>query len=189
MQIQRPFKPTNLFKSVRTAILYATVILISFGCDGLEVTPGGDSIFLSTSRVVCFEFQNLDDGGSQTIVSSDTFDLGAFLSGEGFAKSEVLGTQVTSVSARLRFPGQENLSAFSQIRVSLRAGSNTTNIGSASSFGSERNVNLSPTRNDVGGIIRASSFQGVLDLTGAADIQDDFLIEVELDFDVEVEGI
>ncbi len=189
MQIQRPFERKNPLKSIRTAILYAAVVFISFGCDGLEVTPGGDSIFLSTSRVVCFEFQNLDDGGSQTIVSSDTFDLEAFLSGEGFAKSEVLGTQVTAVSARLRFPGQESLSAFSQIRVSLRAGANTTSIGSGSSFGNERSTNLSATRSDVGSIIRASSFQGVLDLTGAADIQDDCLIEVELDFDVEVEGI
>lgn len=187
MHYQRPNSTHKLFN--RNVALYLFAALLAFGCDSLEVTPGGDSIFLSTSRVVCFEFQDVADGNSKSITSSDAFDLDAFLSGEGFAKSEVLGAQVTSVTVRLRFPGQENLSVFSDASVSLRAGSSTTSIGSASNFGNERSVSLSASRNDIGGIIRASSFQGVLDITGAADIQDDFLVEVEMDFDVEVEGI
>ena len=188
MRNPRPKQHPSISAYSRKFLSLLAVVLISFGCDGLEVTPGGDSIFLSTSRVICFEFQDVDNGAGKTIVSSDSFDLGSFLSGEGFAKSEIIGARVTDISLRLRFPGQENLSVFSDARVSLRANSTTT-IGTASNFGNERATALTISGNDIGAIVRAASFQGVLEITGADDIQDDFLVEVEVDFDVEVEGV
>ncbi len=111
------------------------------------------------------------------------------MSDEGFAKSEIIGAEVDNVTVRLRFPGQENLSVFSDLSVALRAGGANTVIASSSDPGSGSTASISTTGNNVGSLMRASSFQGVLDVTGSTDIQDDFLIEVELDISLEVEGI
>ncbi len=172
----------------RTFAVFFLVLLLTTGCDALDVVPG-ESISLSTSRVICFEFSNVTDGQSKTITSTDILDLDSFLADQGFTKSEVIGAEVTGITMRLRFPSQVDFSVLEDASLSLRAGSINTTIGNSSNLGSSRTVSLNETGSDVGSLIRASSFQGELDLTGAASLQDEFLIEVELDFSVEVEGV
>ena len=172
----------------RYTAVFLVLLLLGSACDSLDVTPG-DGIILSTSRVLCFEFNSLENGGSKSIVSTDVLDLDNFLAGEGFAKDEILNAEVTDVSVRLRFPGDENLSVFEEVNLSLRAGGTTTRVGGASDLGTGRTQVLSTTGTNIGSIARATSFQGVLDVTGAASSGDDFLVEVEVDFSVEVEGI
>ena len=158
-------------------------------CDALDVASG-ESIFLQTSRVICFEFSDLTDGGSKSIASDDSFDLASFLQGEGFTKSEIIRAEVDRVTLRLRFPGQENLSVFEDVSVILRSGSANVTVGSATSgLGTNRNASISPTGSNIGAIVRAASFDGLLDIVGTANIQDEFLVEVELDISLEMEGV
>ena len=170
------------------ASVFFTILLLTTGCDALDVAAG-DSIFLNSSRVVCFEFTNLASGASKIVVSTDTIDLDAFLSDEGFSKSEIIGAEVSDITVRLRFPGQENLSAIDRIILSLRAGSTNTTIATSSALGSERSINIPTSGNDIGRIVQAASFQAVLDITGAKNISDDITLEVELDFNVELQGV
>ncbi len=170
------------------AIVLAMLLWMTSGCDALDVLPN-EAIGLKTSRVICFEFTGLTDGSSKTVVSSDSFDLDSFLADQGFSKTEVLGAQVDDITLRLRFPGQQNLSVFEDASITLRAGSINTIIGSATDLGTGRTAIIPESGNDLARIISATSFQGVLNVTGAASIQDDFLVEVEIEISVEVEGI
>ncbi len=186
---QKPTRTNRKPASFKRYIaVYLVLLLIGSACDSLDVAPG-DGIILNTSRVLCFEFNSLENGGSKSVVSTDVLDLDNFLAGEGFAKDEILRAEVTDVSVRLRFPGDENLSVFDEVTLSLRAGGSTTRVADASDLGTGRTQALSTTGTNVGSIARAASFQGVLDVTGAASSSDDFLVEVEVDFSVEVEGI
>lgn len=172
----------------RPLAVFFLVLFLTTGCDALDVVSG-ESIFLPTSRVLCFEFSNISDGESKTVLSTDLLDLDSFLAEEGFIKSEVIGAEVTGITMRLRFPGQQDFSVFDGASLALRAGSLNATIGSSSNPAATRTLTVSPSGSDIGSIVRAASFQGVLDLDGAASVQDDFLIEVELDFSVEVEGV
>lgn len=173
----------------RYTFVYLLLLLLTGACDSLDVVPGGEGIILGTSRVLCFEFNGLTNGESKSITSTDILDLDNFLAGEGFSKDEILRAEVTDVSVRLRFPGAENLSVFDELDLSLRAGGTSTRIGRATDLGTGRTLVLNATGSNIGNIARASSFQGVLDVVGAASSQEDFLVEVELDFTVEMEGI
>ncbi len=190
MQNHRPHSTSSTRFSAwkRPLAVFFAVLLLTTACDALDVVPG-DSISLTTSRVICFEFSNITDGQSKTITSTDILDLDAYLADQGFTKSEVIGAEVTGITMRLRFPSQADFSVIENASLSLRAGSINTTIGNSSNLGTSRTANLNETGSNVGSVIRASSFQGELDLTGAASLQDDFLIEVELDISVEVEGV
>jgi len=168
--------------------VFIAILSLTTGCDALDVVPG-NSIFLNTSRVICFEFTGLTDGGSKTVTSSDSFDLGSFLQSEGFTKSEIQSAEASDITIRLRFPGQENLSVFDGVSIGVRAGATSRTVASSSSLGTGRSTSLSPNSTDIGSVLRAASFQGVLEVTGAASIQDEFLVEVEVNFTVEMEGI
>lgn len=170
------------------AIVFAMLLWLTSGCDALDVLPT-EAITLNTSRVICFEFTGLTNGSSKSVVSSDSFDLDSFLAGQGFSKSEILSAEVNDITLRLRFPGQQNLSVFDDASISLRAGSINTTIGSATDLGTGRTAIIPESGNDLARVVSATSFQGVLDVTGASSIQDDFLVEVELEFSVDVEGV
>lgn len=171
-----------------TKSVFITLLLLTTGCDVLDVVPG-DTIFRSTSRVVCFEFTNLTSGASKTVVSTDTINLDSFLADEGFSKSEIMGAEVSDITFRLRFPGQQNLSVVDRASIALRAGSSNTTVGTSSDLGSGSTTTFSLSGNNVSSQLKAASFQAVLDITGAATIQDDFLIEVEMEFNVELSGV
>lgn len=180
-------RPARQFTRIN-AIVLALLLWMTSGCDALDVLPS-ETISLNTSRVICFEFTGLTTGSSKSVVSSDSFDLDSFLAEQGFSKSEILGAEVDDITIRLRFPGQSNLSVFDEASISLRAGAVNTTIGSATDLGTGRTAILPTSGNDLARIVSAASFQGVLDVTGASSIQDDFLVEVEVEFSVEVEGI
>ncbi len=181
------FNSSNKTKNSYTPVFFLLLMLTS-ACDVLNV-GSGESIFLQTSRVVCFEFTGLTDGGSKSITSDDSFDLASFLQSEGFTKSEIIRAEIEGVTLRLRFPGQENLSVFDEATVTLRSGSASVSVGSANNLGASRNASISTTGSNISAIVRAASFNGVLDVVGAADIQDEFLVEIELDFSLEMEGV
>ena len=181
--------PRGPASAKRYTFVYLLLLLLTGACDSLDIVPGGEGIILNTSRVICFEFNGLTNGDSKSITSTDILDLDNFLAGEGFSKDEIIRAEVTDVSVRLRFPGAENLSVFDEVDLSLRAGSINTRIGQATDLGTGRTQILNATGSNIGNIARASSFQGVLDVVGAASSQEEFLVEVELELSVEVEGL
>ncbi len=61
----------SFFRSLTNYTTVAiSILLMTTGCDALDAVSG-DSIFLSTSRVLCFEFSDLNSGGDKTIVSTE----------------------------------------------------------------------------------------------------------------------
>lgn len=191
--MQATYKPTHnprvraSFK--RYTVVYLVLLLLSSACDSLEAVPGGEGIILNTSRVLCFEFNGLTNGESKSVESTDMLDLDNFLANEGFATDEVLRAEVTDVSIRLRFPGSENLSVFDEVDLRLSGTGSNTRVAGANDLGTGRTLVLSSTGSNVGNIVRTGSFQGILDVVGATSSSEDFLVEVELNFTVEVEGI
>ena len=172
---------------LRTLVYFIGLLLIT-GCDALDIVPD-DSIFLNTSQVICFEFSGITAGESKSITSTDTIDLSAFLADRASSKDEIIAAEVTDITLRMRFPGQGDLSSIDEASIALRSGSSTRTVGSSNDLGSGRNVLIPSSTTNIGSILQASSFQGVLEVTGAESIQDDFLLEVEVEISIEVQGV
>lgn len=172
---------------IRLFVYFVGLLLVT-GCDALDIAPG-DSIFLNTSQVICFEFTGITAGESKSITSTDAIDLSAFLADRASSKDEILGAEVTDITLRMRFPGQGDLSTIEEATIALQSGSTTRNVGSSNSLGSGRNVIIPSTSSNIGSILQAASFRGVLDVTGMETTQEDFLLEVEVEISIEVQGV
>ena len=174
-----------------TAVVYLLLLTLTSGCDTLGLEEGGNSIFLSTTTgEICFRFSGLTAGGSQSVLSVESFDFGSFLQQEGFSKSEVIAATVQSADIRLVFPLGESLSVLDRATVSLRGtGAGETSVAEGTAFSSSRSASLDVTGTGVGSAVKASSIQGVLQLVGAETISDDFEISVNLTIQIEVEGV
>lgn len=172
--------------------VYLAVLLLTSGCDTLDLV-GGDAITLTYSTGdLCFRFNGITSGGSRTVVSEDALDLEGFLSREGFTTADVIEARVRSAEIRLVFPSPpQTLTIFDSADLQLRASSGAAvNVASTDAFANERrdNLDVNATR-DVSGIVSAPEFEGVLQLVGAASIQDDIEVTINLTIDVDVEGI
>ena len=171
-------------------LVYLSILLLTSGCDTLDLDPGQSIILTTSTGEICFRFTGVSADGSKSILSVDSFDLGAFLEQEGFSKAEVISATVSSADMRLVFPLGESLDMLERATVSLRAsGAGEVAVASASSFSDTRSTSLQVQSSNIGGIVRASSFQGVLEFDGAQTVSDDIEISVELDIRIEVEGV
>ncbi len=171
--------------------VYLAILLLTSGCDTLDLV-GGDAITLTYSTGdLCFRFNGITNGGSRTVVSEDALDLEAFLSREGFTKGDVVGARVRSAEIRLVFPLGQTLTIFDSVDLQLRAvGGSGVTVASSDAMANERrdNLDVNATR-DVAGIVSAQGFEGVLQLVGAAGIQDDIEVTINITMDIDVEGI
>lgn len=172
--------------------VYLAILLVTSGCDTLDLV-NGDAITLTyTSGDLCFRFNGITSGGSRTVVSEDELDLEVFLSREGFTKADVIDARVRSAEIRLVFPSRpQTLAIFDAVDLQLRAtGGSGVTVASTSALADDRrdDLDVNATR-DVSGIVSAQGFEGVLQLVGALSIQDDIEVTVNLTIDVDVEGI
>ena len=183
-------KPHRSIHAAAFAV-YFSLLAVTSGCDTLGLETGGESVFLTASnQELCFRFTGVTAGGSRSVLSVESIDIGAFLQQEGFSKSEVISATVESADIRMVFPLGESLSVLQEATVSLRAsGGGESSVASASSFSDTRRTDLQTNSRNVGSIITAANFQGVLELVGDQSISDDFEITVNLDIRIEVEGV
>lgn len=174
----------------RSSLAAVSLLLLwmTSGCDGL-VDPVGDSIFLtSPAQEFCFRFTGVTAGGSKSILSANSIDLGAYLQQQGFTRSDVISATVQSAEISLLFPIDETLSMLDRASVSLRAGGEAA-VASAEAFSDARRADLTVSGADVAGIVQAATFQAVLQLAGARTVAEDIEISVSLRFRIEVEGV
>ena len=173
-------------------LIVATTLVLLSGCDSL--TDGsGESIFLNTTiEDICFELSSISNGQSVSVgaVAADAIDIGPFLDQQNFSKSDVVGAQVTSVRLRMIFPIQESLASIRDVTVRLSSTSGGgTAVASLSTFSDSRSANLETNGASVSSIVSGTSFQAILDLTGASNISEDVVIEAEIAIQVEVAGL
>lgn len=190
MQTTLPSPSRKPFRQYAIGV-YLAILLVTSGCDTLDLV-GGDAITLTYSTGdLCFRFNGVTSGGSRTVVSEDALDLAAFLSSEGFTKGDIVGARVRSAEIRLVFPLGQTLTIFDSADLQLRAvGGASVTVASSDAMANERrdNLDVNATR-DVAGVVSAQGFEGVLQLVGAASIQDDIEVTINFTMDVDVEGI
>ncbi len=177
-------------RSMVYSVFVALVLLSS--CDTLD-TGSDDSILLNTTiEELCFEFSGITAGQAASALANaeDSIDLGPFLDGQNFDKSDILSAEVTSAQLRMIFPIEASLSAIRDVSLQLTSGGgNTVQVASAASLGDTRRASLTTAPTDIGNLAASSSFRAALSFEGATSISEDVVIEGEIVIRVEVAGL
>jgi hypothetical protein len=184
-------KTLSSFRRNAAIGVYLLLLVMTSGCDTLDL-GGGDTITLTTTvRDICFRFTGITDGASRSVVSEDGINLASFLLSEGFSKADVVSARVQSAEIRILFPQGQNLSVFEAANLQLRTGGEGgVSVASSSDLANARNDALTvSTGRDIATLVQAPSFEGLLQLVGAANLQDDFEVTVNLTIAVDVEGL
>ena len=169
--------------------LVSSAAFTTSGCDIIEATE--DTILLPATTVeLCFRFERTSTSQELTVVSEASASLARYLQNEGYSTADVVTATITEGDLRFAFPLNETFALFEEADIRLRAGGREASVLRSWSGSNTRSMILDVNETqDVGAIVSASSFEGVLVHTGARSTDGMLEVMLTLVVQLEVQGV
>ena len=185
--------PPRLLPARRLSFVFLMIVLLLTGCDAVD-TGSGSLVLQPKEAVFRFSFSTdvVQTGQPSDIPSDNTVDLTSALSADGFTKAEVLGARLTSARLERINPLGVEISFLDDANVLLTAaGLSSTSVATQTTFPAGRSVNLNVVSGtSLSAPITRPSFSAILRITPNTLLaNEDYILEVKLSIEIEVEGV
>jgi len=178
---------------------FGLALFLVSGCDTTD--PGGDTVILRTEikndsdgDPIRFSFSsdNITAGRLEDVGCNCTLDIGSFLQGQGFTKTEIFSATVESARLVLLFPLNEQFNFLNEVILKLEAsGLSATEVANLQSSPSVREValNVLPNRN-ISGFLQRATFAPILQVNAnLLNPNEDYEVALVLNLRIEMEGL